>query len=120
MSENFITVRSLLTRLIRLRTFIREAASLSAIPALAIAAVARDSPFGHDGRWSSTFGRCFGVVKIRTRATAGELALIDTHDLGHLVSCEELLIERTYDLSMVPFKPDVIVDCGCHIGLFSL
>jgi FkbM family methyltransferase len=113
-------VQSLRTRLTRLRTFVREASSLKDIPALAIAAVARDNPFGHDGTWSSTLGRCFGVVKVRTHATAGELALIDTHDLGHLVSCEELLIEKTYDLSLVPFQPDVVVDCGSHIGLFSL
>src|SRR5438034_9530102 len=115
-----MSVRSLGSRLTRLRTFVWEASSLKDIPALAIAAVARDNPFGNPGTWSSMLGRCFGVVKVRTSATAGEWALIDTHDLGQLVSCEELLIEKTYDLSLVPFQPDVIVDCGSHIGLFSL
>jgi FkbM family methyltransferase len=93
---------------------------MSAIPALAIVGVACDNAFGHEGWWSASWGRFFGVVKVRTKATGGEIALIDTHDLGQLVSCEELLVERTYDLSLVPFQPDLIVDCGSHIGLFSL
>ena len=59
-------------------------------------------------------------MKVRTRATGGEFALIDTHDLGELISCEEVLIERTYDFDRVPFQPDLVADCGAHIGLFTL
>ena len=59
-------------------------------------------------------------MKVRTRATGGEFALVDTHDLGELISCEEVLIDRTYDFTMVPFRPDLIADCGAHIGLFTL
>src|SRR5262249_31291335 len=59
-------------------------------------------------------------LKLRTRVTRGEPALIDLCDLGDLITCEEVLIDRSYDLSQVPFEPDLIVDCGAHIGLFSL
>jgi FkbM family methyltransferase len=97
-----------------------EAASLSAVPFLIVAAISRDSPFGHMGIWSSTVGRYIGVIKVRARATGGEFAFIDTHDLGHLMSFEEVLIENIYEFSRVPFSPDLIVDCGAHIGLFSL
>jgi len=36
------------------------------------------------------------------------------------VIAEEFLQENIYDLSKVPFVPDVIFDCGAHIGMFSL
>src|SRR5205814_7441900 len=65
-------------------------------------------------------GKLFGTVKVRAEAIDGEYALINTHDLGELVSCDEVLVERIYDLSLVPFVPDLVVDCGSHIGLFSL
>jgi FkbM family methyltransferase len=70
--------------------------------------------------WSSLAGKCFGVMRVQTQVTGGQAALIDTSDLGQLISCEEVLIDRTYDFSLVPFRPDVIVDCGAHVGLFTL
>jgi FkbM family methyltransferase len=32
----------------------------------------------------------------------------------------EVLLEKVYDLSLVPFTPDLIYDFGANIGLFSL
>src|SRR5262245_48570769 len=107
-------VRTIANRLRRVAKFIGQAASLSAVPALTVAAIACDNPFGH----GSACGRLFGPVNVRTKTVAGAVAAVDTHDLGQLISCEEILIERTYDLALVPFKPEIIVDCGAHIGLF--
>jgi FkbM family methyltransferase len=112
--------KSLAKRFVRATKFARAAFSLTAVPNLVVVAIARDSPFGHAGMWNSIFGKSFGVMKVRTRATGGEFALVDTHDLGQLISCEEVLIDRTYDLSIVPFRPELIADCGAHIGLFTL
>jgi len=112
--------KSLAKRLVRIAKFARAAPSLTAIPSLVVVAIARDSPFGHTGMWNSIFGKCFGVMKVRTCATGGEFALVDTWDLGQLISCEEVLIDRAYDLSIMPFRPDLIADCGAHIGLFTL
>jgi len=110
----------LASRLVRVAKFARAAPSLTAVPSLVVAAIARDSPFGRAGTWNSIFGRWFGAMKVRTHATGREFAVIDTRDLGELISCEEVLIDGTYDLSMVPFRPDLIADCGAHIGLFTL
>src|SRR5206468_1743975 len=112
--------KSLVNRLVRVLRFARAAPSLTAVPSLVVMALARDNPFAHAGRWNAIFGKCVGVMKVRTRTTGGEFALIDTRDLGELISCEEILIDRTYNLSMVPFRPDLIIDCGAHIGLFTL
>jgi FkbM family methyltransferase len=112
--------KSLINRLVRVARFARAASSLTAVPSLVVVAIARDSPFGRAGTWNSIFGKIFGVMKVRTRATGEEFAFIDTRDLGQLISCEEVLIDRTYDFSMMPFRPDLIVDCGAHVGLFTL
>ncbi len=44
---------------------------------------------------------------------------VRTHDLGQLVSFEEVFVERTYELGQIPFSPSVIIDCGAHVGYFS-
>ena len=115
-----MTVKSIRKRLNRIGSFVAVAGSLRAVPSLVVTAVACDNAFGHEGIWSASLGRLFGTVKVRTGVTSGEYALIDTHDLGQLVSCEEILIEQIYKFSLVPFVPDLVVDCGSHIGLFSL
>ena len=114
------SIKKLLKRLGRVARFTKAAPSLTAVPSLVVVAIARDNPFGQAGTWNSIFGKYFGVMKVQTRATGGEFALIDTHDLGELISCEEVLIERTYDFDRVPFQPDLVADCGAHIGLFTL
>jgi FkbM family methyltransferase len=45
---------------------------------------------------------------------------LDTADLGQLLSFEEICVDSAYDLSLVPFAPDVVLDCGAHVGLFSM
>ncbi|MBC6419409.1 MAG: FkbM family methyltransferase [Prochloron sp. SP5CPC1] len=40
--------------------------------------------------------------------------------LGHLISFEEVILTNYYDFKLVPFEPEVVLDCGAHIGLFSL
>ena len=108
------------TRIRRIRKFTSARTSWKAAPALAIAAIARDNPFGGVGAFNGVFGKAIGIIGVRTQASGGALAWIDTHDLGNLVSCEEVLIDAVYNLSLVPFEPAVVVDCGAHIGLFSL
>ena len=41
-------------------------------------------------------------------------------DITHLWVADEVLIERVYDLQHVPFTPDVVMDLGANIGLFTL
>jgi FkbM family methyltransferase len=41
-------------------------------------------------------------------------------DLTHLWVADEVLIERVYQLDLVPFTPDLVMDLGANIGLFTL
>ena len=41
-------------------------------------------------------------------------------DLTHLWVADEVLVERVYQLDPVPFVPDLVLDLGANIGLFTL
>lgn len=41
-------------------------------------------------------------------------------DITHLWAANEVLIERVYQLDVVPFTPDLVLDLGANIGLFTL
>ncbi len=41
-------------------------------------------------------------------------------DITHLWVADEILIERVYNLEVVPFVPDLVMDLGANIGLFTL
>jgi FkbM family methyltransferase len=41
-------------------------------------------------------------------------------DITHLWVADEVLIERVYQLDAVPFTPDLVLDLGANIGLFTL
>lgn len=41
-------------------------------------------------------------------------------DITHLWVADEVLIERVYQLDTVPFTPDLVLDLGANIGLFTL
>lgn len=42
------------------------------------------------------------------------------NDVQHLAIFDELFLESAYDLTLIQFTPDLILDVGAHIGLFSL
>lgn len=46
--------------------------------------------------------------------------LINPTDWSQTVIFEEVFLRNNYDFGRLKFSPDVILDCGAHIGLFSL
>ena len=46
--------------------------------------------------------------------------LIDPTDSSQTVIFDEVFRHTSYDLEKVRFSPQVVIDCGAHIGLFSL
>lgn len=82
--------------------------------------IARGHPF--DGR-KTGLSRCmrkwFPVLNLKG-LWGGEWELtFDPGDITHMVIFEELVINRTWNLDLVPFEPDLIIDVGAHIGLFA-
>jgi FkbM family methyltransferase len=79
---------------------------------------------GHDlsgPGWISKMGRhLFPRITVRIRKFHGLKLILDPSSLSQLVILDEILIENIYDLSRVPFPPDLILDCGAHIGIFTI
>lgn len=70
-------------------------------------------------RWRLA-SRLIPNVWLRPRRLNGLRLLIDPTDWSQTVIFDEVFLKGSYDLAKVPFRPDVIIDCGAHIGLFSL
>jgi FkbM family methyltransferase len=60
------------------------------------------------------------VLRIAPSRLRGLSLLINPHDWSQTVIYEEIFVATGYDLSVVKFEPEHVVDCGGHIGLFSL
>ena len=60
------------------------------------------------------------VLRITPSRLQGLSLLISPRDWSQTVIYEEIFVATGYDLSVVNFEPQHIVDCGGHIGLFSL
>jgi FkbM family methyltransferase len=76
-------------------------------------------------RPASLLRRWFGspkkrLMRVRPGRLAGRAIWASPFDLGHRIIFEEFFVEGAYPLEKVPFTPDQILDCGAHIGLFSV
>ena len=115
-----MTVSSILRRLRRVLVFARLRVNPIEVAKLAVLGLARDNPFGGKGLVGKVLGGLFRTVTVRPALLRGHAVSIDSHDLGQLVSFEEIFVEQVYDLARVPFAPQVVLDCGAHVGLFSV
>lgn len=107
-------------RLNQVRRFAGSAFSLRELPAMCLLGLARCSPFNGESAIGSLGRKVFPSLRVRPRALRGGAVDLNTADLGQLVSYEEIMVDGGYDLSLVPFAPAAVVDCGAHVGLFTL
>jgi len=63
---------------------------------------------------------CFPQVVVRPVSLPGLRLVLSTRDSSQVTVLHEILVQGIYDLACVPFMPDHVIDCGAHIGLFSL
>ena len=87
---------------------------------LAVLGVARGHVFSGADLLSRIGRHLYPHLEVRPSSLRGLVLTLNPANLSHLVVAEEVLIENVYDLTKVPFEPDVIVDCGAHIGMFTL
>ena len=57
---------------------------------------------------------------LKPEALNGLRVLINPTDWSQTVIFEEVFLRSGYDLTKVTFTPSLILDCGAHIGIFSL
>jgi FkbM family methyltransferase len=71
-------------------------------------------------RWWRTLALGIPRIWLKPRKLNGLRIFIDPSDWSQTCIFEEVFLHNGYDLSKVNFVPEVIVDCGGHIGTFSL
>jgi len=99
--------------------FVRAGDGPRAAGAMFVAGLAHATP----ATWGGRLIRLFGVrrLSLRPRRLGGDRLVIDPYDRGHTCVVEELFVPPVaYDLALVAFEPAAIIDCGAHIGVFSL
>ncbi len=59
-------------------------------------------------------------LSIQVKKLNGKKVLLDPSDSSHFIIFTEIFVDNIYEFSGLPFMPDLIMDCGGHIGLFTL
>jgi FkbM family methyltransferase len=62
----------------------------------------------------------FPKMWLKPRRLGGLHLLIDPTDSSQVLIFDEIFLRSGYDMSKVQFIPDVIIDCGAHVGMYSL
>ena len=70
--------------------------------------------------WRRVVRRVTPDVWLRPAALNGLRLSINPREWSQTVIFEEVFLRNGYDLKKVKFAPEKIIDCGAHIGLFSL
>lgn len=60
------------------------------------------------------------LLQIKPARLDGRSLFLNPHDWSQTVIYEEIFVDGGYDLSPVNFRPEHVVDCGGHLGFFSL
>lgn len=86
---------------------------------LLVLGYARGHPFTTND-FASTYGRkYYPNISVKPKCLAGKAITMDPKDISHIMVFEEVFVEKVYDLNLVLFEPDYIIDCGAHIGMFT-
>lgn len=59
-------------------------------------------------------------IWLKPKRINGLQLLIDPTDWCQTIIFDEIFLQTSYDMRKVLFSPSVIIDCGAHIGLFTL
>jgi FkbM family methyltransferase len=57
---------------------------------------------------------------LKPKKLGGLQLLVDPTDWSQTIIFDEIFLRSSYNLDKVTFVPDVVIDCGAHIGMFSL
>lgn len=88
-------------------------------PALGLLGIATCGDFARANWLSRAARRAFPVIKVRTDRMNHLAVVMDPAEVSYFLIFDEVVVQNVYDLSVVPFVPDTIIDCGAHIGLFT-
>ena len=113
-----------LTRLSRkarqVYSWLRSTRSVTDFPAALIVAICRTRPPIGQGVIARCFRKTIPELCIHPRALQGFSLPISPDNISEIMIYEEVFVKGTYNLSILPFRPTAVVDCGGFEGYFTL
>lgn len=109
-----------LNRINQILSWMRISSNLLDAMKLTILGFARGHTFNSSDLISRIGRNFFPTLIVQSRFLNKIKIELNPSDLGHLISFQEVILENCYDLKLLPFNPELILDCGAHIGLFSI
>ena len=100
--------------------YLSKSQNIFAYKNLLVLRYARTRPLGGKNIITRILRIFYPKLTLKTKIFKGLKLVINPADFSHLKITDEFLFEKIYDLDKVPFKPDCIIDCGAHIGMFTL
>jgi FkbM family methyltransferase len=89
-------------------------------PNLLVLSQARHGLFERFGLCSRLARRLWPTLALRVDRLNNRPAYLDPNDSTQFTIFDEVVIDNSYDLTKITFSPDTIIDCGAHVGLFTL
>lgn len=89
-------------------------------PGLALLGAYQTNYFTRIGRAIGLGDKVASRLRLRPRLLRGHAVLIDATDSSHVDIFKEIVVDGAYDLAKILFKPEMVIDCGGHIGLFMV
>lgn len=103
-----------------IRSWAESVNGFSDVLAAVLLSICRTRPPVGSGTFAKWFRSAIPEVVLRPRTLNGLPLSISPENLDQLIAYEEIFIQGLYDLSLLPFAPDIIVDCGGFGGYFTL
>lgn len=107
-------------RIAQIAAFARTGLKLTDRLKMSVVGFARGHQFSGSGIVARAGRRTFSSISVRPALLGGLTMQLDPSDLSHLIVSEEVILDDIYNLAEVPFTPNMVIDCGAHIGLFTL
>ena len=104
----------------RLLLYCKNAGSFRGIFSFAFFAFIRNHPLTSDKKIKRVIHALIPFIQLHPKNFNGNSILLDTGNFSHFIIADEFIVDKIYDLHKINFKPDIIYDCGAHIGLFSV
>ena len=102
------------------KQYIKKAYSIFNIPNFIVLRYARTRPLNGGAILTRILHKLYPSLTLKSKEFQGLKLVINPADFTHIKITDEFLFDKIYNLNLVDFFPDCIVDCGAHIGMFTL
>ena len=107
-------------KLTTIRRWLLSSHSVQDWPAAFLLSIFRTRPPVGTSRYALFMSWLFPRLRVRPKRLNGYQVSVSSSTLANLIIYEEIFLSDAYDLSLLDFYPDIVIDCGAYEGYFTL